>query len=366
MADKKFIGKGVRHVGVWKKNDERTIYHLIYQDGPKGAYYMKRFAVTGITRDKEYDLTSGAPESRLEYFSANPDGASEVVQVTLRPRPNLRKTKFDIDFSKLAVKGRSSKGNLLTRYIVQKVALKERGGSTLGAIPIWFDETVRRLNDTGHGRYLGRFSGDDRILAVMASGAYQLFPFVLSTHFPDDALTVVKWDPKAVVSAVYWEGEKQQYQVKRFLVEPAKDPVSFITEHPESKLALHSLLPHPRVRVSFDKRSSDRADEEVDMEAFIAVKGVKALGNRLSPFKVKDMELLDGVFVPMTPELEEVQGMLISDDEVGNLEAPEEEGLEESPVKQFKRQQAVQDMDRSPEDPLIGYEPGKQITLGLD
>ncbi|MBK7087189.1 MAG: DNA gyrase/topoisomerase IV subunit A [Flavobacteriales bacterium] len=366
VADKKFIGKDFLHVGVWKKNDERTIYHLIYQDGPKGAYYMKRFAVTGITRDKEYDLTGGAPGSRVEYFTANPDGAAEVVQVQLRPRPNLRKSKFDIDFAQLSVKGRGSKGNLLTRHLVSKITQKERGGSTLGAIPIWFDETVRRLNDTGHGRYLGRFAGEDRILVVLSTGQYQLLPFALSTHFPDETITVVKWDPKAVISAVYWEGEKQQYQVKRFQVEPAKDPVTFITEHPESKLALHSLVGHPRVKVAFDKRSNDRPTEEVDMEAFIAVKGVKALGNRLTPFKVKDLELLDPMFIPMTPELEEVQGMLITDEEVGNLDAPEEEGLEESPMKQFRRDQAAQDVERSPEDPMIGYEPGKQITLGLD
>jgi topoisomerase-4 subunit A len=366
VADKKFIGKGILHVGVFKKNDERTIYHMVYQDGAKGPYYMKRFAVTGVTRDKEYDLTSGAPGSSVEYFTCNPDGASETVSVVLRPKPNIRKNKFDIDFAQLAVKGRGSKGNLLTRYTVQKITQKERGASTLGAIPIWFDETVRRLNDTGHGRYLGRFSGEDRILAIMANGTYQLFPFVLSTHFPDNALTVVKWDPKTAVSAVYWEGEKQQYQVKRFLVEPAKDAVSFITEHPDSKLVVHSLVPHARVKMSFDKRSNPREDEEVDLEAFISVKGVKALGNRLTPFKVKDLDLLDPVFVPMTPELEETQGMLISDEEVGNLEAPEEEGLEESPMKQFKRQQASGDVERSPEDPLIGYEPGKQITLGLD
>ena len=149
-------------------------------------------------------------------------------------------------------------------------------------------------------------------------------------------------------------------------MEPAKDAVSFITEHADSKLAVHSLLPAPRVRMSFDKRSNDRPDEEVDMAAFITVKGVKALGNRLTPYKVKDLSLLDPVFVPMTPELEETQNMLISEDEIGNLEAPEEEGLEESPVKQFKRAQAQQEVERSPEDPLIGYEPGKQITLGLD
>ena len=366
VADKKFIGKGVLHVGVWKKNDDRTIYHLIYQEGTKGAYYMKRFAVTGITRDKEYDLTSGTKGSKVEYFTANPDGAAEVIQVVLRPRPNLRKTKFDIDFSKLAVKGRSSKGNLLTRYMVSKITQKERGVSTLGAIPIWFDETVRRLNSAGHGRYLGRFGGEDRILAIMRNGTYQFFPFALSTHFPDDAVTLVKFDPKQVVSAVYWEGEKQQYQVKRFIPEPAKDAVSFITEHADSKLTTHSLVHHPRIKMSFDKRSNPREDEEVDLEEFIAVKGVKALGNRLTPFKVKDIELLSEVFIPMTPDMEEMQGMLISDEEVGNLEAPEEEGLEESPMKQFRRAQVKAEVERSPEDPLIGYEPGKQITLGLD
>ena len=366
VADKKFIGKGIVHVGVWKKGDERTIYHLIYQDGTKGAYFMKRFAVTGITRDKEYDLTGGAPGSSVEYFTANPDGAAEVVQVQLRPRPTLRKTKFDIDLAQLAVKGRSSKGNLLTRYMIAKVVQKERGGSTLGAIPIWFDEAVRRLNDTGHGRYMGRFTGDDRILAVLSNGQYQLLPFALSTHFPDEAVTVVKWDPKAVISAVYWEGEKQVYQVKRFQVEPAKDPVQFISDHPDSKLAIHTLVGHPRLKVAFDKRSADRPDEEVDLEAFIAVKGVKALGNRLTTFKVKDLELLDPVYIPMTPELEEVQGMLITEQEIGNLDAPEEEDLEESPMTRIKKQQGAAEQERHPDDPLIGKSPGKQISLGLD
>jgi topoisomerase-4 subunit A len=329
---------------------------------------MKRFAVTGITRDKEYDLTSGIAGSTVEYFTANADGAAEVVQVSLRPRPSLRKTKFDVDFAQLSVKGRSSKGNLLTRYMIQKVVQKERGGSTLGAIPIWFDETVRRLNDTGHGRYLGRFAGEDKILAITRSGTYHLYPFALSTHFPDDALTVVKWDPKMVVSAVYWEGEKEQYQVKRFAIEPGKDPVSFITEHPNSKLTLHSLLPHPRLRVSYDKRSTDRPEEELDLEEFISVKGVKALGNRLTTHKVKELDLLDPVFVPMTPELEETQNMLISEDEIGNLDAPEEEDLEESPMAKLKRAQAkaAMEQERHPDDPLIGKSPGKQITLGLD
>jgi len=367
VADKKFIGKGVLHIGVFKKNDERTIYHMIYQDGARGAYFMKRFVVSGVTRDKEYDLTSGAPGSSVEYFTCNPDGASETVTVTLRPKPNLRKNKFDIDFAAMSVKGRSSKGNLLTRYTVQKIVQKERGSSTLGAIPVWFDETVRRLNDKGHGRYLGRFSGEDKILVITRSGNYHLFPCVLSTHFPDDALTVVKWNPKDIVSAVYWEGEKQQYNVKRFEVEPSRDPVSFITEHPESKLVLHSLVPEVQVHIAYDKRSTSRADEDIDLTGFIGVKGVKALGNRLTSQKVKELTLTTPVFIPMTPDLEEVQGMLISEDEIGNLDAPEEEGLEESPMKQLKRKQAAEEIERSPEDPLISRtEPGKQIKMGLD
>ncbi|MBL0045654.1 MAG: DNA gyrase/topoisomerase IV subunit A [Flavobacteriales bacterium] len=374
VADKKFIGKGLLHVGVWKKGDERTIYHLIYQDGPQGAYYMKRFAVTGIVRDNVYDLTKGTPGSKVLYFTANPDGASETVRIQLRPRPNLRKSQFDVDFGQMLVKGRSSQGNLLTRYMVQKVTQKERGGSTLGAIPIWFDETVRRLNDTGHGRYLGRFGGEDRILAIMASGQYQLYPFALSTHFPDDALTVVKWNPKEIVSAVYWEGEKQQFNVKRFAIdEPSRDPVVFITEHPDSKLTLHSLVMDTAIHVAYDKRSTLREDEDIVLKDFITVKGVKALGNRLTPHKVKELALNTPVFIPMTVELEEKQAMLITDEEIGNLEAPEEEDLEESPVKQFKKasgigpgSEAGAGEDRSPDDPIIGYKPGKQATLGFD
>lgn len=366
VADKKFVGKGVIHVGVFKKNDERTIYHMIYQDGTKGGYFMKRFAVTGITRDKEYDLTNGAPGSTVEYFTCNPDGAAETVRVTLRPRPNLRKSHFDVDFGQMLVKGRGSKGNLLTRYIVQKVVQKERGGSTLGAIPIWYDETVRRMNDTGHGRYLGRFKGEDKVLAITRSGTYQLFPFVLSTHFPDDVLTVVKWNPKDVISAVYWEGEKQQHNVKRFEIEPSREPVSFITEHPESKLVLHSLVPDPTMHIAYDKRSTGKEDEDVALKDLIAVKGVKAIGNRLTPHKVKELSLTSPVFIPMTVELEERQAMLITDEEIGNLETPEEEDLEESPVKQLKKQADEEGEDRSPEDPIIGYKPGKQISMGLD
>ncbi|MGV9012764.1 MAG: DNA gyrase/topoisomerase IV subunit A [Flavobacteriales bacterium] len=365
VADKKFIGKGVIHLAVWKKNDERTIYHLVYQDGAQGPSFMKRFAVTSITRDKDYDLTKGTKGSKVLYFTANPDGASETVRINLRPRPNLRKTQFDVDFGDLMVKGRGSKGNMLTRYMVHKVTQKERGGSTLGAIPIWFDETVRRLNEAGHGRYLGRFSGDDKILAILSTGHYQLFPFALGTHFPDEAITIVKWDPEAPITAVYWEGEKQQYNVKRFLVESARDPVHFITDHPDSKLTLHTLVEGTGLHIAFDKRSNDRPEEAIDLSEFIAVKGVKALGNRLTPYKVKELKLTGEVFTVMTPELEEKQRMLITDDEIGHLEPPEEEGLERSPMEEFRKSQKAPKED-DPDQPIIGHKPGKQMDLGLD
>ncbi len=366
VADKKFIGKDPLHVAVWKKGDERTIYHMIYQDGPRGATFMKRFAVTGVTRDKEYPLAGQVEGRKVLYFSVHPDGRAETVRVHLRPRPNLRKTQFDIDFASMGIKGRDSRGNLLTRHMVQKVQQKEVGASTLGAIPIWYDETVRRLNDDGRGRYLGRFSGDDRIVAVLKNGRYQFFPFALSTHFPDEAVTVVKWNPDMVLSAIHWDGEKKMHFVKRFALEPARDPVLFLTEHPDSRLTLHSLIEDPRVRISFDQRTSPRKDETVHLARLIDVKGVKAIGNRLTPHKVKELALLDPVFTEMTPELEERQMMLISEDEVGNLEAPEEEGLEESPVQKFRRDQAKEETDISPEDPIIGYKPGKQITMRLD
>lgn len=366
VADKKFIGKGVLHAAVWKKGDERTIYHMIYQDGAQGASYMKRFAVTGITRDKEYDLTSGTKNSKVLYFTVNPGGVSEVVRVNLRPRPNLRKAQFDVDFGTLAVKGRGSKGNLLTRNMVQKVVQKEQGGSTLGAIPVWFDETVRRLNDAGHGRYLGRFSGEDKILAVLTSGHYQLFPFALGTHFPDEAATIVKWDPEAPMAAVYWDGDKQQYNVKRFLVEPSRDPVRFISDHADSKLALYSLVPGTGLSIRFDKRSNDRPDEEVDLSEFIAVKGVKALGNRLTPYKVRELKLVGEVFTVMTPELEEKQHMLITEAEIGHLAPPEEEGLERSPMEEFRRTHKVAPKPDKPDQPIIGGKPGKQMDLEWD
>jgi len=372
VAEKKFVGKDVRHIAVWKKGDERTIYHMIYQAGAREATWMKRFAVTGVTRDKEYHLGGGAPGTRVHYFSAHADGRAETVRVQLRPRPNLRKTQFDVDFGLMSIKGRDSRGNLLTRNMVHKVVQQAVGGSTLGAVPIWYDETVRRLNDEARGRYLGRFSGDDRIVAILASGRVQFFPFALGTHFPDDAATVVKWDPAMVVCAVYWDAEKEQHNVKRFaLDEPARDPVPFITEHAKSRLVLHSLVPRPRVRISFDQRSTARKDEAIDLSRFIEVKGIKALGNRLTPHKVKEITLLDPVFEPNTEEAEELKQMIISEKEIGKLGSPEEQRQRSLIVPESLQKERIDTLEKAAKPKAKkkngekGYKPGKQITLEL-
>ncbi|MCS5662675.1 MAG: DNA gyrase/topoisomerase IV subunit A, partial [Flavobacteriales bacterium] len=230
VAPKTFVGKGVIHIAIFKKNDTRTIYNLIYRDGKQGNTYMKRFPVKSITRDKEYDLTAGNKGSKISHFSANPNGEAEIVSVVLKSQAKTRKLKFDIDFAELAIKGRSSKGNLVSKHSVSKIELKAKGVSTLAAQKIWFDDTVQRLNIDGRGELLGEFAGDDKILVVSQSGEYQLLGFDLSTHFPEDMVVLEKFDPKKPVSAIYWDGSKSKYYVKRFLVEASDKKVSFISD----------------------------------------------------------------------------------------------------------------------------------------
>ncbi len=293
VADKHFFGKDIIHVDVWKKGDERTIYHMIYQDGTKGASYMKRFAVKSITRDKEYDLTTGTKGSRVLYFSANPNGEEETVQVILRPRAHLKKLKFDINFADLLVKGRMSKGNRVTPHIISKVVQKEVGGSTLAALKIWYDDIVRKLNTEGRGELLGAFQGEDKILVAMQTGEYRLLHFDLSLHFPEDMVLIEKWNPKKPLSAIYWEGEKENFYVKRFIPELSDKRVLFISDHEKSQLEFVLSDWKPVINISFDRRTNDRDDEEINLEEFIAVKGLKAMGNRLTPYKVKNIEVLE-------------------------------------------------------------------------
>jgi topoisomerase IV subunit A len=293
VDSKKFFGKDILHVAVWKKGDNRTVYHMIYQDGSAGPCFVKRFNVTGVTRDKEYDLTNGKKGSRMMYFSANPNGESEVVNVKLRPRPKLKTLKFDFDFTELAIKGRGAKGNTLSKNLVSKIELKERGESTLAARKVWIDEVTRRLNVDGRGRFLGQFGGEDKLLLVSDQGFYKLAAADLALHFNDDISIIEKWRPDRPMSIIYYDGDKNRYTVKRFLVEPSTKDVTFITEHENSQLLLATTSIDPIVKVEYDKRSSGSEDEEFQLEELIGVKGVTAIGNRFITDKPKNMFLLE-------------------------------------------------------------------------
>lgn len=294
ISQKAFVGKNIIHVGVWKKGDKRTVYNMIYQDGKTAASYMKRFSVTSITRDKEYPLTKGTPKSKVFYFSHNPNGEAEVVTVLLRQLQRVKKLKFDIDFSELAIKGRAAGGNLVSKYPLKRVELKEKGVSTLGARKIWYDETVQRLNVEERGTFLGDFHPEDKILVLLSTGVYKLIGFDLNTHFDENMIHMEKWIPEKPLAAVYYDGEKEDNFVKRFLVEPSSKPVSFISEHENTKLHLVSSLFHPIARLRFNKKfkkTRDLEDELIDLSEFIAVKGLKAIGNKLSPHPVTEVLL---------------------------------------------------------------------------
>ncbi len=295
VSDKKFVGKGILHIGVWKKGDKRTIYHLIYQDGKGGASYMKRFDVSSITRDKEYDLTNGAIGSKVHYLSCNPNGRKEVVAVKMRSKPNLKKLRFDIDFGELLIKGRGSKGNRVTKDMISKVEQKEVGGSTLAARKVWWDDVVRRLNDDGRGTLLGEFRGEDKILTLHQSGNYKLSGFELATKFDHDLISIEKWNPSHPVAAVYWNSVKELYYIKRFLVESSSKKVLFIPEEKGVELVVASTQYKPKIKIIYNKRLKETKhlkDKVEEINDIIDIKGLKAQGNQLTKLAVKDIELL--------------------------------------------------------------------------
>ncbi|WP_034237857.1 DNA gyrase/topoisomerase IV subunit A [Aquimarina atlantica] len=295
VGSKTFIGKNIIHVAVFKKKDKRTIYNLIYQDGRGGASYVKRFAVTGVTRDKEYDLTQGKKSSKISYFSANPNGEAEVVTIYLRQAGSIKKLKFDLDFADLLIKGRGVKGNIVTKYNIKKIELKEQGVSTLKPRRIWFDDSVQRLNVDGRGELLGEFRGEDRILVINQNGVAKTIIPEMTLHFSSDMIVLEKWKPKKPISAIYWDGEKERYYVKRFLIENSEREENFITEHQKSFLEVVSTDYRPMAEIVFSKlRGKDqRPNEEINLEEFISIKGIKALGNQLTTHKVKQINLLD-------------------------------------------------------------------------
>ncbi len=304
VQNKAFVGKDLIHIAVYKKNDERTIYNMIYKDGKNGGVFMKRFPVTGVTRDKQYDLTKTPKGSEVLYFTSNPNGESEIVEIQLKPMPGLRKVQWDINFADLAVKGRNSMGNVVTKYIIKKVVLKQKGLSTLGALDIWFDDTVNRLNTDKRGAFLGSFAPDDKILTIMQSGNYKLTSFDLATHFDDDMMLIEKFIPNKPITAIYLEGESKTYFVKRFLVEPMDKKILFISESDGSRLEIATSEALPVLEIKFNKvKDKELPIEKINLVDFIGVKGYKAKGNKLAYSKVKEINLLAPVEVPIDEDV---------------------------------------------------------------
>ena len=299
IAEKLFVGKNILYVNVFKKNDSRTIYNAVYRDGRKGACFIKRFNVTSMTRDKEYDLTQGTDGSRVMYFTANPNGEAEVIKVTLDPSQKVKKIFIEKDFSEVMIKGRASKGNLLTKYAVHRIGLKSHGHSTLGGRKVWFDPDVNRLNYDEHGQMLGEFFDDDQILVVLKNGDYYLSNFDLNNHYEPNILRIEKYDADKVWTAVLYDADNQGYPyLKRFQMDASKKKQNWLSENPASQLLLLTDTPYPRIKVTYGGADAFRGSEEIDAEQFIAVKGFKAKGKRLTTYQLESLEELEPTRVP--------------------------------------------------------------------
>ena len=304
ISDKLFVGKNILYVNIFKKNDKRTIYNVIYRDGKDGAYFIKRFNVTSMIRDREYDVTQGNPGSKIMYFTANPNGEAEVVKVALRPNPRIKKLILERDFSEISIKGRQSMGNLLTRLEVHKISLKHRGGSTLGGRKVWFDYDVLRLNYDGRGEYLGEFQSEDSILVVHKDGEFYTSDFDLNNHYDSDIMILEKYDPEKVWTAVLYDADQQNYPyLKRFCFEQSTKRQNFLGENKQNELLLLTSETYPRINVLFGGHDSFREPMIVDAGEFVGVKSFKAKGKRLTTFAIDKIEELE----PIVREEPEVQ-----------------------------------------------------------
>ncbi len=318
VDSKTFVGKDIIHVAVFKKKDKRTIYNMIYKDGRSGPSYIKRFAVTSITRDKLYDLTNGNKGSKCLYFTANPNGEAEVVSIQLRQAGSIKKLKWDLDFSTILIKGRTSKGNLVSKYPIKSIDLKEKGVSTLKPRKIWFDDTVQRLNVDGRGELIGEFKGEDKLLLVSQSGRLKTATPEVTMHFDNDLIIMEKWVPEKPISAIYFNGDKDMYYVKRFLVEHEDKEEVFISDHPNSHLEIISTDWKPVAEIVFAKeRGKDRKENlEVNLEDFISIKGIGALGNQLTKDKVNQINLLD----PLPAQQDEINNNELGTENVDGVD----------------------------------------------
>ncbi|MEA4936715.1 MAG: DNA gyrase/topoisomerase IV subunit A [Paludibacter sp.] len=322
VADKLFVGKNILHLDVFRKNDKRTVYNAVYRDGKTGPYYIKRFAVNGITRDKEYDVTQGTAGSKIVYFTSNPNAEAEVIRVTLKPKPRLTKLVFEKDFSDIAIKGRQSMGNILTKNDIFKIALKQKGGSTLGGRHVWFDRDVLRLNYDKRGDYLGEFQSEDLILILSSKGEYYTSNFDLANHYEKDILIIEKFDPDKIWSLVLFDADQQYYYLKRFQLEATQKTLSILGENPESRLMLISAADYPLFKVEFGGNDAYREALTIDAEEFISVKSFRAKGKRITTFEVGAITEQEPVRFK-TPE--ENQENNEDEGDEANGEEPEEE-----------------------------------------
>ena len=356
VAEKTFVGKGIIHAQVFKKGDERTIYNLIYRDGANGTSYIKRFAVLGVTRDKEYDLTKGTKGSKILYFTANPNGEAEVINIQLKPHSKLKKLQFDIDFAETVIKGRASQGNIVAKFPIKKVTLKSKGISTLSGLKIWYDELLKRLNVDGRGKYLGEFDGDDKILQVNAAGWYELTSFDLSNHFDPGIVLMQKFDAEKVYGVIHYDTKAKNYFVKRFTFEmqPAGKEVSIISEEPGSKMIFITGKPDAQVQIDIEKGKSKVAETlVVELAGLIDVKGLKANGNRLSQHEVKQVNLVDaeseiGIVLVEPIVVEDVEPIAVAVDEIHVEEVvPAPEATKKKPVFKVERVEEKPEVEQS-------------------
>lgn len=319
ISDKLFVGKNILYVNIFKKNDKRTIYNVIYRDGKDGAYFIKRFNVTSMIRDREYDITQGTPGSKIMYFTANPNGEAEVVKVALRPNPRIKKLILERDFSEISIKGRQSMGNLLTRLEVHKISLKHKGGSTLGGRKVWFDYDVLRLNYDGRGEYLGEFQSEDCILVVHKNGEFYTTDFDLNNHYDSDIMILEKYDPDKVWTAVLYDADQQNYPyLKRFCFEQSAKRQNFLGENKQNVLLLLTSETYPRINVVFGGHDSFREAMIVDAGDFVGVKSFKAKGKRLTTFTVDHIEELEPVVKDEPEEQSEADETVTDDNDAVN------------------------------------------------
>jgi topoisomerase-4 subunit A len=339
ISDKVYVGKNVIHCDVFKKNDRRTIYNVVYRDGKAGYYFIKRFNVTSMTRDKDYDLTQGTEGSRIVYFTANPNGEAEVIKITLNPSQKIKKIFFDRNFADIIIKGRTSKGNLLTKYSIHRISLKSHGGSTLGGRKVWFDPDVNRLNYDDHGKYLGEFGNEDNILVILKNGDFYITNFDINNHYEENILRIEKYDPDKIWSAALKDMSQQGFPyLKRFKLEATPRKQNCLGENADNLLYVLTDQVYPRLKVTYGGNDEFRGSEEIDVEQFISVKGFKAKGKRISTYEVASIEELEPTRWP-EPTDEDEEPSESEDAEIDN-----EEETDSDPDKEESRSRILDEI----------------------